>query len=115
MPNVTHIDLYAGEDRTITLNGRDASNNAVSLTGKTVTWYVGRPPLHHDDDRAIFTKTGTVTVAASGTFTVPVVAADTTDLAGDYEHMAKAVTSGTNAVAVIVRGRFRVNPTLSAT
>lgn len=115
MPNVTHLDLYAGEARTITLNGRDASNNAVNLTGKTVAWYVGRTPMHPEDDRAIFSATGTVTVAASGTFTVPVTAADTADLAGDYEHMAKATTTATGAVAVIVRGRFRVNPTLSAT
>lgn len=110
--NIEHIDLFAGEDRTITLNGRDASNNPLSLTGKTVQWFVGRPPLWPDDGRATFTKVGTVTVAASGTFTVPVVAADTLNLEGDYEHMAKATTTAGGAVAVITRGRFRVRPAL---
>lgn len=111
--NVEHIDLFAGEDRTITLHGRDASNNAVSLTGKTVTWFVG--PRFNDDSVAVFTKSGTVTVAASGTFTVPVTAADTENMQGDYEHQAQAITTGSGAVAVITRGRFRVRPVLTAT
>lgn len=113
--NVEHIDLFAGEDRTVTLHGRDASNSPVSLTGKTVAWYMGRSPLAPNDGRALLTKTGTVTVAAAGTFTVAIDAADTAALEGDYEHMAKAVTTDGGDVAVIVNGRFRIRPALAVT
>lgn len=111
MANVASLDMFAGETRTITLRGRDASNDPFSLTGKTVTFYIGRPPLYPDDGTAIITKTATVTDAASGTFTVTLAADDTTNMAGDYEWMAIATSSG--AVTVIARGRFRVRPVLS--
>lgn len=112
MPNVAAVEMYAGETRTLTFHGRDASNNVVSLTGKTVEFYIGRPPLHPDYPTAIITKTGTVTVAASGTFTITLSADDTTNMHGDYEFQARATTAG-GAIAVIARGRFRVYPVLS--
>ncbi len=106
--NVENIDLFSGEDRTITLHARDANNHPLSLAGATVTWFVG--PRYVDERRSLFTKTGTVTVESDGTFTVPVAAADTACIEGDYEHMAKATVAG--AVAVISKGRFRVRSVL---
>lgn len=112
--NIENVTMFAGEDRMLTFHGRDSSNNPVSLTGKTVTWYLGYDPLYRAQPTSLFTKTGVVTVAASGTFTVELDAADTVNMAGDYEHMAKA-TSGAGDVAIIVAGRFRVQPVVSPT
>ena len=108
--NVENIDLFAGEDRTITLHARDEGNHPVNLTGKTVEWFVG--PRVINGRTALFTKSGTVTVPGSGIFTVPVAAADTADIEGDYEHVAKATTTASGAIAVVVAGRFRVRPVL---
>jgi hypothetical protein len=113
VPNVQSVEMYAGETRTLTFYGRDASNNPVSLTGKTVEFYIGRPPLHPDYPTAIITKTGTGTDIGGGVFTITLAATDTTNMHGDYEYMAKATTTGTGAIAVIARGRFRVYPVLS--
>jgi hypothetical protein len=110
MANVQSLEMFAGESRTLTFRGRDASNNTLSLSGKTVTLYIGRPPLHPDHPTAIITKTGTVTDAANGVFTVALTADDTENMAGDYEFMAIATSTG--VVTVIARGRFRVLPVL---
>ncbi len=109
--NRQNLDLFAGEDRTPTLYARDSANNVADLTGKTVAWYVGRPPLRPDCSSAIFSKTGTTLTATDGSFTVPVVPADTQYLDGDYEHMAKT-TDGSGLVAVVCQGRFRVRSSL---
>lgn len=112
--NVQHIDVFAGEDRTVPLAARDSSNLPANLTGKTVNWYVGHSPWRPDCSNAIFSKTGTVVSAPGGTFTVPVAAADTLYMNGDYEHMAKT-TDNSGLVAVVCQGRFRVRSALRAT
>src|SRR4051812_1423258 len=114
MANIQHLQMYSGEDWTPTLYARDSSNAPVSLTGKTVTWYMGRSPLRPDNSTAIVTKTGTVVSAAAGTFAVTLAAADTLDLNGDYEHMAITTVTATGLVAVVVQGRFRINSSLVA-
>lgn len=111
MANLQHLEVYGYEDRTPTLYARDSANVAANLTSKTVAWYVGRYPLWPDCRNAIFSKTGSVVSASAGTFTVPILAADTQYLEGDFEHMAKT-TDGSGNVAVVCRGRFRVLPVL---
>lgn len=110
--NLQHTDLYAGEDRTLTLYARDASNVPLSLTGKTILWRVGRSPRSLDSSWPIFSKAGTVTDAANGVFTVAVAAADTEWLRGDYQHLAEATTTIGGAKVVVTAGRFRVRPTI---
>jgi len=105
--NVQHLEVYSGENRTFTLYARDSSNVPVSLTGKTITWYVGVRPNDPANVSAVFTKTGTITVAASGIFTVSVSAADTGSLEGDYQHQA-TTTDGSGKVAVVCVGRLRI-------
>jgi hypothetical protein len=111
--NIQHRDVYAGENRTVSLSARDSANAPASLTSKTVTWYVGRPPWHPDWSNAIITKTGSVVSASAGTFTVAVTPSDTQYMSGDYEHMA-LTTDGSGNVAVVVQGRFRIRPALVA-
>lgn len=113
MPNVQHVDLYAGEDRTLTLNARDSSNAAVSLASKTITFRVGRRPAWPELDGAIFTKTGTATVTASGTYTVPILPADTDGLAGEYVHQT-ITTDGSGNIAVVNTGRFKIRKFIEA-
>ena len=108
MAMVQHLDLFAGEDREITLSGRDSFNLPIDLTGRTVDWRVGRSPYRLDDGSALLSKTGTVIDPAMGVFTVQVVAGETVDMEGDYEHMATAYDSASRAV--ICHGRFRIRP-----
>ena len=108
--NLQHLDMYAGEDREVTLSGRDEFNLPTDLTGRTVDWHVGRSPFRPDDDGALLSKTATVIDAPMGVFSVQVMAGDTTDMEGDYEHMATASDSTTRGV--ICRGRLRVRPTV---
>lgn len=110
--NQQHLEVFAGEDRTLTLYARDASNVAASLTGKSVEWLAGRSPRYRDSTWPILTKTGTVTDAANGVFTVPILAADTAYMAGDYEHQAETTVTGSGLKAIVTIGRFRVRPTM---
>jgi uncharacterized protein (DUF2345 family) len=112
MANLQHLEVFAGENRTPTLYARDPSNVAVSLSGKTITWNVGRSPRNRDSSWPIFSKTGTIVSAPAGTFTVAITPDDTQYMAGDYEHMA-LTTDGSGNVAVVTTGRFRVRPTIS--
>jgi hypothetical protein len=87
--NVQHLQVYAGEDRTLTLYARDPSNNPKEITSRLVNWRVGRSPFRLSSRAAIFEKYGTITDADSGVFAVQVARTDTECLRpGDYEHMA---------------------------
>lgn len=106
--NVQHLDMTAGEDRTFPLAGRDASNAPFNLTGRSISWRVGRAPGVRPTDNPLFTKTGTVVSAPAGTFTVPVVGDDTVLLpSGDYRHEAWAITDG-GASTLVSAGRLKI-------
>jgi hypothetical protein len=111
MSNVQHLEVFAAEDRTLTLYARDPSNQPVNLTSKTVAWRVGRSPRNLDSAWPIFSKIGTVTDASGGVFTVTIAAADTEWLEGDYQHQGET-TDGSDLVAIVVTGRFRVVPVI---
>ena len=113
MPNVQHLDVYAGENRTATLYARDSDNAVVNLTSKTVQWVVGRRPRNIDCDAAVITKTGTVTDASGGAFTVAILPGDTQYLEGDYQHQAET-TDGSGLKAIVTVGRFGVHPRIGA-
>lgn len=113
MSNVVHIDLYSGEDRTVTLAARDSSNAVVDLTSKTVTVYVGMRPNDPTVQTAVFTKSGTIVSASAGTYSIDIDADDTADLEGDYRYQAKTTDASGN-VAVVTTGRFRVRRDIEA-
>ena len=98
------LDVYVGENRTFSLAARDSTNTPVNLTNLTVTWGIAFPPYSPDDYCPIFTKTGTVTDAANGLYTVAVTPTDTKGLDdGDYVH--QAYTTDTNgSVALVTAG-----------
>lgn len=109
--NVQHTEVAMGEDRVLTLYARDSSNLPANLTGKTVAFYVGKSPWHPNSSQVLLTKTGTVTDAPNGVFTVPIAAADTKYRSGDYEHVSKT-TDGSGSIATVCMGRFRILPSL---
>lgn len=111
--NVEHVDLYAGENRTLTLHARDSANAAVSLTGKTITFRVGRRPAFPWMTSAVFSKTGTATVTASGIYSVPILPADTDGLYGDYVHQT-TTEDGSGNIAVVSTGRFKIRKFIEA-
>jgi hypothetical protein len=104
--NKEDFEVWGGEDRTLTLHARDSSNAVYDLTGKTVTWLAGFPPNRPYLRWSAISKTGTVTDAANGVFTVALSAADTEDLYGNYVFQASA-SDGTNSVVVSV-GRLKI-------
>ena len=108
--NVQNRDIFSGENRTLSFAARDADNVVASLTSKTVTYRVSE----RGNQSPLFSKTGSVVVAASGTFTVAITPADTTDMAGDYAHQA-ITTDGSGNIAVVMVGRLRVRPEIEAT
>ena len=113
MANTQQLEVYAGEDRTLTLYARDASNLPVNLTGKTITVYIGRKPTDPDRDQAILTKTGTIVSASAGSFSIAIAASDTANLTtGDWQYNAQ--TSSGGSTAVVTRGRFRINPVVTS-
>ena len=107
MANLQHLDVFACENRTLTLYARGSDNLVANLTGKTILWAVGRGPRSVDCTWAHFTKTGTTTDATGGAFTVPVTPSDTQYMCGDYEHQAET-TDGSGLKEVVTVGRFRV-------
>jgi hypothetical protein len=111
MAQIQHIDVFAGEDRTISLYARDSANLPTNLTSKTLTTYVGRPPLRPDCSDALFTKSGSIVSASAGTYTIAIADTDTQYMSGDYEYQTKTV-DGSGNIAVVTLGRFRVRPVM---
>lgn len=92
--NLQELEVQAGESRTLTLYARDTSNNPQDLTSRTVAWLVGRPPFDPGNRIAVIEKTGTVTNAAGGVYTVTLDPADTLGRSGKYVHMGLVTESG---------------------
>ena len=108
MANRVILEVYQGEDRTLTIEARNNLNAALSLTGATLSWRVGRNPYRLDSSWPIFTKTGAISDSANGGFTVSISATDTQYMAGDYLHQGWATISG--QTYVVAEGMFRVRP-----
>ncbi|MBS0219142.1 MAG: hypothetical protein JSR91_00220 [Proteobacteria bacterium] len=111
MSNMQDIEVFAGENRTLALAARDASNLPVDLTGSTVAWYVGRGPRWPCNVHPLITKTATLTTPASGLFSVAVDPSDTQYAQGDFAHEAH-MTDADGNVTMVCMGRFRVRPAM---
>lgn len=112
MANLQDIDIFAGENRTQTLYARNYLNIPVNLTGKTITWLVGRPPNNPGILTAVFTLSGTILSAAAGSFTVPIGPGQTQNLiAGNYMHQGQTLDTSGN-IEVVVQGTFRLRALL---
>lgn len=102
MPANKHFELYAGEDRTLSLVARDAANDILSLTGATLTFRLTKTP----GDGALVSKSGSIVSASAGTYTVALTDSDTDIDAGDYTYHVIATVSGTDTLCS--RGTIRV-------
>jgi len=109
--NREHFEVFAGEDRTLVLNARDATNAVQNLSGLTIAWKVGRIPQDPDMKTAAFSKTGTISSAAAGTFTVTIAATDTLDYQGEYLHQG-VTTDGSGNIKVVTQGRLKIRQQL---
>lgn len=110
MANLQNLEVFAGENRTLSLAARNASNAPVNLTGGTVVWYVGRGPRWPYSPYPLITKTATLTTPASGLFTVALVPGDTECMAGEYTHEAHATIGGNTTV--VCRGSLVIRATM---
>lgn len=100
--NFQHVDLVAGEDRTLTFTAKDGVQGVINLSGATIAWKIARPGSRS----ANLEKTGSIVSAPAGTFTIALTDSDTDGLCGEYVHEAKVTISGVTTSAV--RGWFRV-------
>lgn len=101
--SVQHFVLTAGEDRTLALTAKDRDAAIFNLTGATITFDLIDAET---DQRCFATKSGTITSATEGTYTVTLTDTDTRDMRGLYRYIAKATISG--ATTAIGKGRIRV-------
>jgi hypothetical protein len=94
MPSHKRYVIWAGTDRTLSLVARDDNGDILNLTGATLAFRLARNP----GDSAVVSKSGTITSAASGTFTVALTDGDTDDLEADYYYSVLASISGTDTM-----------------
>lgn len=109
MANREHFEVYAGENRTLTMHARDSANAPKDLTGLTLTCNVGRPPNVPWQQFASFQPAVAVTSASSGVFTATISGGDTQYLHGEYLHQ----TTDANGV-VYCAGRLKIRRTIEA-
>lgn len=107
MANLESFEVYAGEDRTLTLHARDSNNAKFNLTGYSVLWLVGFPPNRPFLQWSVISKTGTLTDPPNGVFTVSLLDTDTQDLGGNYVHQAFATLNNTTQVVTLGRLKIR--------
>jgi len=91
MANFQDLDIYAGETRTLTLYARTPENGVQDLTDREIAWFVSYPLWTPDQMSPVLQKTGTVTDATAGKFTVTLYPPDTVPLEGNYVHLALAI------------------------
>lgn len=102
MPASKNFQIYAGEDRTLSLVARDAAGDILNLTGATLAFRLSTKP----GDGATVSATGSIVSAALGTYTVALTDSDTDIDAGDYTYHVLATISGTDTLCS--RGVIRV-------
>lgn len=94
MPSHKRYVIYAGTDRTLSLVARDDNGDILNITGATLAFRMSE----RAGDTATVSATGSVTVGASGTFTVTLTDSQTDDLEGDYYYQVLATISGTDTL-----------------
>jgi hypothetical protein len=107
--NREHFEVWAGEDRTLTMHARDSANAPQNLSGLTLTCRVGRPPNVPWQDSAVFNPTTSVVSASAGTFSAVIDGGDTVGLHGEYMHQ----TTDQNGV-VLTEGRLLIKRAIMA-
>lgn len=102
MPANKHFEIYAGEDRTLSLVARDANGDVLSLSGATLAFRMATSP----GQGATVSASGSIVSASAGTFTVALTDSNTDIAAGDYTYHVLATISGTDTLCS--RGTVRV-------
>ena len=102
MSATKHFEIYAGEDRTLSLVARDAANDILNLTGATLAFRMSKTA----GEGATVSASGSIVSASAGTFTVALTDSNTDIAAGDYTYHVLATISGTDTLCS--RGTIRV-------
>ncbi len=102
------IDIWQSENRVLPLAARDNSNLPSNLTGKTITWSVSFPPYDPALSLALLTKSGTITDAANGLYTIAITPQDTSCMTGGNYLYQTVTTDNTGSVSVVTEGTFRL-------
>lgn len=68
-----HFNVTVGEDRTLNMTATDPDGNILTLTGATIDWRMGIVP----GAQILLEKTGVVTSASAGTYSVTLTSTDT--------------------------------------
>ena len=92
MPNT--VSIRRGDTRTLTITITDANGAAFDLSGYTMYLTAKKDPTDDDAD-AIFKKTATIAVPASGVGSVALTSVDTAQDIGAYYYDVE-ITDGSN-------------------
>jgi hypothetical protein len=104
-----NIELFNTEDKTLTftVDNGDGST-AVDITGTTITWKAAR----HPQGSSVLSKSGVITDADAGEFTVTLSDSDLAGLDGVYYHEAR-MRDGSGNDTVVASGTLVVNKGLA--
>lgn len=87
--NEMHFDLLGGEDATLAMAGRTFLQEPFDLTGAAISFR-----MQKSSRGGVIEKSGTITDAAGGTFSVPIAATDTETLDGLFPYQVTALVGG---------------------
>ena len=96
-----NIDMSSGDDLLLFVTTTSVGEAVLDLTGGVLTWVLSKVP----GSTALITKTGDLTFATSGVFSVSVDG--TEDLSGDYYHEAQFTDTDDN-VGTVMRGWVKI-------
>jgi len=102
------FEIYSGDSKNLLVTVTDENNNPVNITGaQSIVWAL------ISSDKVILRKTlsaGEITIinGPGGIFRISIAVADTTKLAGKYQHECRLVTAD-GASGIIFTGTLTVN------
>ena len=103
-----NFEVYAGDDKEVTITVRDENSEILNLTGYTLNWV-----MSDEDEDAILTKTLSdglsVATPSNGQVLLTLVPADTEDLEPGIYHHELEITSSGGKVSTVTTGYVKVS------
>lgn len=108
---ISNFMMTAGDTKTLVVTTKDASGNAVNITGSSIKWQAARS-MGKASVLSKSTSSGIqITDGANGEFTVTLNPSDTEDLIGNYYHEAQ-ITAADGTISTVLFGTMKINPAL---
>lgn len=103
-----NITMFAGDSKNLVVTVLNDSGGPIDLTGAVIKWIMYRNNVGADVTKSSLNGGITISDPLSGVFTISVLSADTSDLAGSFNHAAQ-VTDARGFATVVMNGRVTIN------